>query len=367
MKPSQAAVAASAALQSFMGTGPSGAQRKALGQVSHSGNALGLRRTGGVLKDKENLRALGMGIEVEKVTGKLQVLADDGMEGVPVKPLENRLRVRRALGDKSRSDVQPLSSNPSTRYGKAPSATSAFTVFADPAPHESIGQENIPPLGADPENNPSPALRRSTRKTMSISLAHTRPTSSAAQHDSGIEDPESPYISKPRLRKLKPTPMERAHTVEIPQNGTIASSSQLQPTSLVLASSQPQSDVPETLDSSPLIARPQTRKSSSSAVTASSSKHRPIRHPISAYSVQPDPVLCDVSEAYGADTSAQPADFRRGLGSARGASRKVVVQRDGEGEGEGRRVGLRSSVCRFNFCPVEGITSNRGFSCPLRY
>lgn len=346
MKPSQAAMAASAALQSHTGTGSSGASRKALGQLSaHSGNALGGRKAGGGLgtkeKDKENLRTLGMGMESGKSAGKLQVFTDDGIDGAPVKLLETRLRSRRALGDKAKAAMQSQESTISIRDRKPSAVGSSFTVFQDPI-HESIGQENIPPLGADPETNPSSAIRRSTRKTISTystsrPSAETR-TQTASRHDSGIEDPESPFISKPRLRKLKPTLLESSRPVEALRNSMIASSSQPQAASLVLASSQPYSEAPETLDSSPLIARPQTRKATATASTLSG-KDRSTRHPVSAFSVQPDPVLCDVSEAYGADTSLQPGDFGRETRQS-GSTGKVAVRRDTEGT----RSGLRSSV-----------------------
>ena len=341
VRPSAAAVAASAALQAHTGPAPLGGPRKAFGLVGGGGargaNTLGAPKASAGVKelDKENRRAVSVG----KVSGKMQVFQDEEETG---KPAEEKPRLRRALGSKPVSDVQPSFTTTATaRHSKAPRIlpTAALTVFRDPPQDPPRGQENIPPPGADPEYNRSPALRRSTRKTTAGSSSHPWPAASSARHDSGVEDPESPYIAKPRLRKLKSTqPMESPRAAH-----TLVSSSQ--PQSLVLlATSHPDSEAHQPPDSSPLITRPQTRKPAHTAST----KHRPAaRHP-SAYSVPADPILCDVSEAYGADPSAQPLGFEFASGGTAvkggAAARGVGVRGDGESAREGRRTGLRPSV-----------------------
>lgn len=336
------AAAASAALQAHTGLAVVAGTRKAFGSVgAHAENTLGARKAGagaGVKDlDQENLRAGG----VAKVSGKMQVFQDEQGTG---KPAEGKPRPRRALGSKPTLGAQASSTIPPTHHSNALRIlpTPALTIFHDPPLDPIRGQENIPPSGADREHNRSPAVRRSTRKTIATPLPHPRPVvsaSSARQHDSGWEDSGSPYIAKPRLRKLKST----QHVDESPRTAhTLAASSQ--PASLILGSSQPHSEAYQPSDSSsPLVTRPQTRKP---VHTASSTKHRPTtRHP-SAYSVPADPILCDVSEAYGADPSAQPLGFRSGGATAakEGAGRMLGVRRDGESASIGRGTGLRPSV-----------------------
>ncbi|GHJ84260.1 hypothetical protein NliqN6_0662 [Naganishia liquefaciens] len=297
VKPCAAVVAASAALQ------------------AHSGNTLGpaalARKAGGGREaaDKENLRSLGMG----KVRAKMQVFQDD--DEALVKPVETKPRVRRALGSKLRTDVQPTSRTiPRDINAPHVPSTPAFTVFHDFPTRE---QENIPPPGADPERNPSPAVRRSTRKMAAV-----------ARDDSGSHEPESPYVGKPRLRKLQkvtqPVVVSPRRTVDDDVAASLASPLNATHTPIVLASSQPHPDAHQpTLDSSPLFTRPQTRKQPSSfhPSTKSLAAHPP------TYSVPADPILCDVSEAYGADPRAQPDGFTS-RGTTSGVARKVGVRID---------------------------------------
>ncbi|KAI5453992.1 hypothetical protein NCC49_004985 [Naganishia albida] len=257
--------------------------RKPLGTV---GNAAGrAMRDGakvGVTTEKENMRSLGMG----KPAGKMQVFMDDKVETKPMKTVQTRLGTRRALNDRS----QPMHAITALNPHKPASSSTATQD-----PHFGRGQENIPPPGEYTADRPAP-VRRSTRKTTFpsttlTSVPHPARSTSVRTHDS-VLDPDSPYIAKPRLRKVKPpaldVPLAQAAPEPLSQPPVIASS---QPPSQPHSQSQPE----EPLHSSPLVTRPQTRK-------------QPTNPSATPHLITPlfDPILSDVSEAYGADTSLQP-------------------------------------------------------------
>lgn len=301
LKPSQSSLAASAALQS-----QTAASRKPLGSIANaSGSRAPLRDVSGksgTAREKENLRSLGMG----KQGAKMQVFVD-GEEPRPMKTMETRLGTRRALGMKPAQPTHAIAT-----LDPRKSAKSAFTVFQDPPSVR--GQENIPPPGEYTADHPAP-VQRSTRKSTSTfpttftSAPHVVTGTPSRQHDS-VLDPDSPYITKPRLRKVKPA------SAITPNQAPLAAAEPSSQPPLVIASSQPQSQPSEpTLLSSPLVTRPQTRKQPSKAAPSASTPSHPA--PPSAYSVHPDPILCDVSEAYGASPTLRPTAFDRPRRSAR--------------------------------------------------
>ncbi|KAJ9112298.1 hypothetical protein QFC19_000717 [Naganishia cerealis] len=366
LKPSPSTGIASSALQSAaggsLGHAVSGG-RKTLGGVlsAKTGNTSttrGLRdplsssKTGllnSAGKEKENLRSLGMGglgLPEGKMTEKLLVFVDDGA-AKPGARIDARPRTQRVLREKPMSDVRSRpglvrqKSSTTSHTSRNPNAVS--TVRRDVIT-PIVGQENIAPAGENIVTSSEKASHRTGRLSASNNATTTPAppamstrmlTRSSTQHDSAMEDagdPESsPYIAKPRLRKLKPTlssPHQRKmKRVESTENMTslvqpvVMISSQT--TSIQVTSSQSQAEEQEDiLLSSPLIERPRTRKATISSLSSSShpkSLHHSKFFNSTSSAVEADPVLCDVSEAYGADTSLQPVGFQgQAMGGGRG-------------------------------------------------
>ncbi|KAJ9105367.1 hypothetical protein QFC21_001736 [Naganishia friedmannii] len=431
LKPSQAALVASSALQSLTGTtGSLGGRGKSLGVLSaKTGNTTAAARGGGlrdplavkkgVGKEKENLRSLGMmGMSSlsagGKMTEKMHVFVDPGEQKSTgdVGNKDTRPRTGRVLRDKAISEIRArphhhhLRQRSSSSIHAIQNAVSTSTVFNETSA-PTTGQENTTPAGeiqattgSQKPSRPTPHRAITTTSTnnrttltsaprrMSTRSARHEPHDSAMEEDAADtppveEDPEeSPYLSKPRLRKLKPPPssllpspnqqrkmkmmmmMRESTTTTTAEHDVMesmqnqAGSISPQTTHVQVVSSQPQpqsqSEAQEQenlFSSSPLIERPRTRKPTTTTAAATStssssssfhpkSHHRPTKKNPSAGAaagtyavVHADQVLCDVSEAYGADTSLQPYGFQRqsGLNPARGGTyRRERTARNGK-------------------------------------
>lgn len=243
---------------------------------------------------------------------------------------------------KEQENIVPAGETPVVmRLGKR-SAASASTA------NNRNGNGGRVTLTSAPSSAARLALVGSPRRMSTRSLA-------SARHDSGMEEDgggggdweegeESPYIFKPRLRKLNQQQQQQQRKTggSSPTETGIALSPRhghgqaglisSQTTTVQVVSSQPHSQPPpqsewqeqETRDdvvafsSSPLIERPRTRKHPTTSTSShpKSTTTPPPAPPTktksrTAGTVLPDPVLCDVSEAYGADTRFQPVGFQR--------------------------------------------------------
>ncbi|KAJ9120612.1 hypothetical protein QFC22_002541 [Naganishia vaughanmartiniae] len=457
LKPSHAALVASAALQCHTGTTGGGA-RKSLGVLAaKTGNAAaaaparGLRDPLSVKnnlgRDKENLRSLGMGSlhEGKPAMRKLQVFVDPAAAGAEETASgENKQSLstttttrtagpRRVFREKAPSEIRV--SRPHLRQRSSSSlyalqhSDHSVSFPGDALVPSVVGQENNPPAGerlasfrpGKPSyrhtSHPSPSsssttIRNSTRMTTlttapPLTLVSprraTRASTSAsisASHDSAMEedgvgdcdDEEeeeeeeegSPFLVKPRLRKLKPhgtlsgSPNKQQRKIKMingssstrandmpsvlpgpSQTGFISS----QTTAVQVVSSQPEAQEQEPPFSSPMIERPRTRKTTSistSASTVPSSSYHPVKSQRStkpsgpaAAMANPDPVLCDVSEAYGADPSVQPSGFQDqspspaivAVSTSAGgrATQRVREERIGRHVQSGKTVGKRAT------------------------